>query len=141
MLKEDEEKVVEDIKAGMNVTELCLKYGMNRTYPYKIAEKYGLKLSAKKNRKTVNAVPITKLHATIGEKLCWERHFRLKKDLKIAASEIGMTTTKLNMIEKGTLDVTLMELMKLSDYYGVSVWAMIKSASESQFEERTVFNI
>lgn len=141
MLNEYRDEIIEWINNGKTAEEIRQKFGVSRTYPYNLAKKLNLPLVSNRNRKTINCGPISKLHAAIGEKLSWERNFREKKPLQIAAKEIGITSTKLNQIERGTIDLTLLDLIKLADYYGVSVWMMVKSASESQFEERSAFKV
>ena len=141
MLNEYRDKIIEWIKNGRTASEISKEFGTSRTYPYNLAKRLNLPLKSNSNKKIISRMPLTQLHAALGEKLAWERNFRAKKPLAFVAAEIGITSTKLNQIERGTIDLTLLDLIKIADYYGVNVWMILKTATEAQFEETSAFKI
>ena len=127
--------MIQRIKEGKTADEIRIEFGTSNSYPYALAKREGLSLKRTRGKKTVNGKPITDLHIAIGRKLFWERLFMKEEEIKEAAANIGITTTKLNQIEKGTYDLSLLYLIKLAYYYKMEVWELIKFATEQMNEK------
>lgn len=103
-------KIVEDIKAGLSLSELVIKYNVDRTYIYKIAEQY--KLTIVLGERYV----ISPLHEELG------RIFRVlraeKNETKQNVSkQTNLTVNRISMIESGTYDIPLSVLKRLAEFY------------------------
>ena len=112
-------KVVNMLIEGKSVKEIADECHITRSYVYKLAGEENIEVIKQRQEKNPKAV-ISEDHLKFGVFIHNKRWFENNKTTK-EVEETGITSTRLNAIERGTYDIKLSELKILADYYGINL--------------------
>lgn len=122
-------KIVEDyLNSKETPRTLGLKYGLGAHAIRKILKDSGVSL-IKERGKLKRGESLGKLHKFIGLFLFYKRNIAVKEIGEIA-QKLGISAIKYSKLEKGQVDPTLAELLKICDYYNITLITLIEEANK-----------
>ena len=110
------EYIREDHKDGKDIGQIAREHGLSTRRIQQILKEMGIRNTRLKSSTEAN--PISKLHAKIGIRTYNHRYDKFIS-VSDAAKMIGWSVQKLRRVEKGFVDITLLDMKDLALYLGV----------------------
>lgn len=107
--------IAEDYTSGKTERELSIEYGLGEKRIRQILEAENVRRRAR--RQDERDREISPLHAKIGVRL-YDYRFRLGQERGDVAEELGWSVHRVTYVEKGTHNLTLIDLQDLAAYIG-----------------------
>lgn len=138
MVQNLEDNIQELWKEGRSVSLISTLTGTSRTKVYDVLKQAGL-YEEKKKVPRKDAVALSRFHEILGHKISWERICIKRAKLNELAKEMGISAIRLSGIEAGLVDVTLSDLIKLSNLVETKPYLLLKYVSDELDKEQEVY--